>query len=95
VGAERVTLGSAGGDVDEFYLANGYEAESVLVRLAAVPDDYRDRGFDVVERRTNDEVEKLYVGVDTHDHGLLDRVRETFDDPEAIFVMEKRVGGRS
>ena len=34
-GFERISVGSAGGDVDNFYAALGYEPESELVRLDA------------------------------------------------------------
>lgn len=86
-----VSLGSAGGYVDEFYLANGYEAESVLVRLDPddVPADYADRGYEIVEERLDEGFRKLYVGVDEHDFDFVESVREDFDDPEAIYIMRK------
>lgn len=91
LGFDRVSLGSAGGYVDDFYLANGYEPESILVRLHPedVPDDVRDLGFDVLRERTDDSVRKFYVAPNGHDPERVDAVREAFGDPDAIYVMEK------
>lgn len=90
-GLDRVTLASAGGYVDEFYLRNGYAPESVLVRLD--PDDLpeRDPGYDVVEETTDGDVVKLYVDADGHDPAFLEAVRDAYGDPEAIYVMSKRL----
>jgi len=92
-GVERVTLGSAGGYVDEFYRANGYEPASVLVRLDPdeVPDDYDERGYPIVDERIEDGVHKCYVGVDGFDPDYPAEVGEAFGDSEAIHVMEKRL----
>jgi GNAT superfamily N-acetyltransferase len=90
LGFERVSLGSAGGYVDEFYLANGYEPESVLVRTSPgdLPENYRDR-FDVLRERDDDGTRKVYVAADGYDPGQVEAVREAFDDPEAVYIMEK------
>ena len=98
LGYDRIGLGSAGGYVDEFYLANGYEPANVLVRLDSedVPADYRELGYEILDERIDDGIRKLYVGVDGHDSAFVEGVRETFDDPEAIYIMEKRnLGPRS
>lgn len=89
-GFDRVTLGSAGGYVDEFYLANGYEPESVLVRLHPedVPGDVHDLGFEILRERTDDGVRKFYVAPGGYDPERVDAVREAFGDPQAIYVME-------
>ncbi|PSQ19088.1 hypothetical protein BRD00_02245 [Halobacteriales archaeon QS_8_69_26] len=49
LGFSRVTLGSAGGYVDRFYRENGYDPESILVRLPPedVPENYRDLGYEI------------------------------------------------
>lgn len=87
----RVSLGSAGGYVDEFYRQNGYSAESILVRLdpADLSEDYRTVGYDVAEAETEDGTTKLYVDVDEFDHAVLEDVRDSFDDDEAIYIVEK------
>lgn len=86
-GADRVTLGSAGGYVDTFYRANGYEARSVLVRNP----DRTPPGYDILEERVEDGMRKLYVDPEGTDP---EAAGEAFGDPEAIYIMEKRVGGR-
>ena len=56
-GFARISVGSAGGDVDNFYAALGYEPESELVRLDAgvVDHEYLD-----AVRETLDE-EAIYI----------------------------------
>lgn len=97
LGYDRVGLGSAGGYVDEFYIANGYEPASVLVRLQSedVPADYREMGYEIIDERNDDGTRKLYVGVDGYDPEFVEDVRDAFDDPDAIYIMEKRLGSCS
>lgn len=91
-GFERVTLGSAGGYVDDFYAENGYGPESVLVRLDA--DEPRPRAtFDVIDERVEGDTRKLYVDPEEGDATHLDAVRDAFDDPEAIYVFTKALDG--
>lgn len=94
LGFRRISLGSAGGYVDEFYLANGYEPESVLVRLDPddVPENYRAMGYDITEERIDNGTKKIYVRVDEYDPEIVTEIRETFDDPEAIYIMAKDIG---
>lgn len=91
LGIDHIGLGSAGGYVDEFYIENGYEPERILVRFdaATVPETYRDLDFEIVNERLDDGTKKLYVGVDEFDPAYLETVRDAFDDPEAIHIMEK------
>jgi len=89
--ADRISLGSAGGYVDAFYVANGYQPESVLLRFesGAMPSRYRSLDYDIVRERVADGVKNCYVDVDSSDPEFLSTVREAFDDPEAIYIMEK------
>ncbi len=89
--ADRISLGSAGGYVDKFYLANGYQPESVLLRFDAddAPESPESFEYDILRERVEDGVTKWYVGVEFHDHDFLQEVREAFDDQEAIYIMEK------
>lgn len=92
-GFRRVELGSAGGYVDEFYLEHGYTPESVLVRLD--PDeapDGPDRGYEIADERVEDGTLKLYVPVEELGSPSVEAVRRAFDDPEAIYIMAKRIG---
>jgi len=91
LGFRRITLGSAGGYVDEFYVENGYRPDSVLVRLDAAdtPENDRIRGYEIVDERTDGPTRKLYVNVDRFDPAFLDEVRDAFDDPDAVYVMSK------
>lgn len=92
LGFERASIGSAGGYVDAFYAENGYEPESVLVRLdadAAVPET----AHEVVEERVENGTRKLYVDPGQGGPERLDAVREAFDDPEAIYIVAKEIDG--
>lgn len=91
LGFETIGLGSAGGYVDEFYIANGYEPESILVRFdsGTVPAEYRTLGFEIRRERVDAGTRKFYVHVDEFDPGFLETVRDAFDDPEAIHIMTK------
>lgn len=86
-----VTLGSAGGYVDDFYLENGYEPESILVRKPQDEslDEYRDLDYTILRERDHAGVRKLYVAPGGYDPERVDAVRDAFDDPDAIYVMEK------
>lgn len=95
LGYDRVSLGSAGGYVDEFYVSNGYQPESILVRTSRsdLPENHRER-FDVLRERDDDGTWKVYLaprGSEQRplDHERVELVREAFDDPEAIYIMEK------
>ncbi|WP_232701437.1 GNAT family N-acetyltransferase [Halobacterium wangiae] len=93
LGYDRVSLGSAGGYVDEFYLANGYEPESILVRLHPedVPENHVDLGFEILRERVDDGTQKFYVAPGGHDPERVQAVREAFGDPQAIYIVEKYV----
>ncbi|MFB6073041.1 MAG: GNAT family N-acetyltransferase [Halobacterium sp.] len=95
LGVDRVSVGSAGGYVDEFYVGNGYRPESILVRTTrdALPADYRAR-FDVLREREDGDAWKVYIAPggsedDPLDRERVERVRRAFDDPDANYVMEK------
>lgn len=91
LGYDRVSLGSAGGYVDDFYLANDYEPESILVRLHPedVPEHYCDLGFEILRERDDDGTRKFYVAPCGHDPERVEAVREAFGDPQAIYIVEK------
>lgn len=91
LGFERISLGSAGGYVDEFYVGHGYTPTSVLVRMGpeeTIRDELRER-FDIVESRIESGASKCYIAVDGYDPASLAEVQEAFDDPQAIYIMEK------
>jgi predicted N-acetyltransferase YhbS len=91
-GFDRVTLGSAGGYVDEFYHDNGYEATQVLVMFAddAAPEDPVDLA--VTWEPADDGGRKCYVDVDGFEPDTLAAARAAFPDGEAMYVMERALG---
>lgn len=92
-GFEHVSLGSAGGYVDNFYAGLGYEPESVLVRLDGDVPVPQPAEFDVCRERIEDGTRKLYLEADVVDHEYLDAVREAFGDDEAIYIVRKSLDG--
>lgn len=93
LGNRRISVGSAGGYVDEFYVANGYAPDSVLVRLDPedVPENHRTMGYKIVEEQFTNGTKKLYVAVHEYDPELVQKIREAFDDPGAIYIMAKGI----
>jgi len=90
-GIERVSVGSAGGYVDEFYAACGYRPERILVMAspAELPENYRDLGYDIADERTEEGTKKLYIDVDELDQSFREAVGEAFGADEAIYIMAK------
>jgi ribosomal protein S18 acetylase RimI-like enzyme len=94
LGVEEITVGSAGGDVDRFYVNHGYSPESILVRATPEthPSDVGDLGYEVVEeRRQRDGSVKFYLAVEDRDPSELQTVRDRFGDGEAIYIMQKTI----
>lgn len=93
LGVERISLGSAGADVDEFYLANGYSPDSVLIRLGpnAEPEIDPDADFEITDRRVDDGTKKLYIDVDGYDPTRIEEIREAFGVQEGIYIMVKSI----
>lgn len=93
LGFQRVSLGSAGGYVDEFYVQNGYSPDSILVRLdpGEDPPDYTEVGYEIRDERLDGDLKKLYVGTDEYDPGFVEEIQEVFEDPEAIYIMSKKL----
>jgi N-acetylglutamate synthase-like GNAT family acetyltransferase len=93
-GIERLTVASAGGYVDRFYLDCGFHPERILVMDPADgPDGYADSDYDLTWDRNEDGSRKCYVDAPEYDPELLDDVRDAFGDDGAIYIMAKRVDG--
>lgn len=94
LGVERVSVASAGGYVDRFYAAQGYEPWTVLVRTPAdATGDQADTQYEIVEERVEGEVRKRYVDAEGADFGFADEVGEAFGDDDAVFIMRKSLRG--
>ena len=93
-GFETVSLGSAGGYVDEFYADRGYQPASILVRLEGddAGTDVGVLGYEVLDERVEGDVRKLYLAADEVDQDRLARMRADLGDDEAIYIMRKVLG---
>lgn len=95
VGIKRLSVASAGGRVDDFYIDNGFRAEKILVmNPERRPEDYNDSNFDIEWDRNEDGSRKCYINVTEHEPAVLDTVRDTFDDDHAIYIMAKEFPSR-
>jgi N-acetylglutamate synthase-like GNAT family acetyltransferase len=89
-GIERVSVASAGGRVDGFYLENGFKPEKILVmNPAGRPRDYNRTDFDIEWGTNDDGSPKCYVHVSKYDPTVVEQVRDEFEDDHAIYIMVK------
>lgn len=92
LGIEQLSVASAGGRVDDFYIDNGFCAEKILVTNPEKdPVEVDDTDFDIDWDRNEDGSRKCYVDVEEHDPAVLQAVREEFVDERAIYVMVKEL----
>jgi len=86
----------AGGYVDEFYAACGYEPERLLVMtsLANLPGNYRELGYDIAEDCFEHGTKKLYIDVEELDQSFREEVGEAFGTDEAMYIMAKELSRR-
>lgn len=90
IGVERVSVGSAGGYIDRFYAAQGYEPWTVLVRTPAEEEPVSPDGFyDIVEERVEDGIRKRCIDAEGADFDFAEEVRDAFGEKKAVFIMEK------
>ena len=95
MGGHTVTLGSAGGFVDHFYIKNGYGPVSYMICLPA------DRGISphlavehaIASERLDGDLRRLYVNVTGLDNALRDRLMADFNAIEVAAIMDKRLTG--
>lgn len=94
-GIERLSVASAGGRVDSFYIDNGFSPEKILVMDPDEgPENYADTEFDSEWDTNEDGSRKCYVDVTEHDPAFLETVRTEFDDDHAIYIMGKEIQAR-
>jgi len=96
-GYGTVSVGSAGGYVDRFYMKNGYKPVAFMV---CVPSDrsYRAelRGrYGVMAERVDGDLRRMYVDVSSLDGELRDRLMVEFDAIEVVAIMEKQLATAS
>lgn len=95
LGIERISVASAGGKVDDFYIDNGFRPEGILVMNPAEgPEGYVGTDFDIEWNRNEDDSRKCYVDVTEYNPSILETVRDEFDDNNAIYIMAKELNIR-
>jgi len=93
-GGSTISLVSAGGFVDRFYLKNGYSACQLRLRLPRKRRVNRPRGFEVDQVRRSRGPTFLYVHIGSLSHKWVEHARRAFRAEEANLVFEKEVPGR-
>jgi GNAT superfamily N-acetyltransferase len=95
IGTDRISVASAGGRVDEFYIDNGFEPEKILVmNPERGPEEYDATDFDIEWDRNEDGSRKCYVTVTGYDPTVLETARDEFNDDHAIYIMAKKLPTR-
>jgi GNAT superfamily N-acetyltransferase len=90
--SNRISVASAGGRVDDFYVDNGFEPEKILVMdPTGGPGDHDGTDFDI---EWDNGSGKCYVDVTERDPAVLETVRDEFDDDHAIYVMVRELPDR-
>lgn len=91
-GLDRLSVASAGGRVDSFYIDNGYSPTKILVMDPdGGPENYADTDFDIEWDTNEDGSRKCYVDVREYDPAFLETVRDEFGDDHAIYIMVKEI----
>ena len=96
-GYRRVSVGSAGGYVDQFYMKNGYKPFRFMICLPsdrACPPDLRTKHA-VVAERVDGHMRRLYVNISSLDNALRDALLTDFQAVEVVAIMDKKLGDRA
>ena len=96
-GGRTITLGSAGGYVDHFYLKNGYHPVAFMICIPAertFPPQLRKK-HGVVSERIDGNLQRLYVNLTSLDNSLRDKLKDDFNAAEVVAIMDKRLASRS
>ena len=93
-GARRISLGAPLGEVEAFYVKNGYKPCLLRVRVERerLPLDYREKDHAIVDERSYQNTKVLYVKtIDDHVQQAEELTR-TFGAGDVICIFEKYVG---
>ena len=92
-GAARITLGSAGGYVDRFYVKNGYAPTHFMIRFPAdrEPSPSLRAKYRIENERVVAGTRVLYAAVDTLDKALRERLKRDFTTDDVVAIMETRL----
>ena len=92
-GFRTISIGSAGGYVDDFYASHGYGAHRLMVRFPAAGDHPEPEvlGYEVREQRIEGDTRKYYLAADAVDQDVLTAVRADLDE-DAIYILRKDLG---
>ena len=94
---QTVTVASAGGYVDHFYMKNGYEPVAFMICVPAAswcPLDLRTKHH-VTADRVDGDMRRLYVDVSDLDNTQRDRLMADFQALEVLAIMEKELASAS
>jgi GNAT superfamily N-acetyltransferase len=92
-GGRMVSLGSAAGYVEHFYLKNGYVPVEYLVRIPRddLRADYQTQGYEILRERWAGDEKFLKIRAAGYDPGFKAELKQAFNAHEVVYIFEKRV----
>lgn len=92
-GRWTITLGSAEGYVEHFYLKNGYQPVEYLIRVPkdALALDDQQKGYPIVKERWEGAEKILKIQADTYQPEFKGVLKEAFQAREVIYIFEKTI----
>lgn len=94
LGERTLSVASAEGYVERFYLMNKFKPSSLLVRIRRnkVPKNYNERGFDIVKERGNQHVKILYIDITKkYNPKLKNIIKRKYNAYEVLYILEKKL----
>lgn len=93
VGTMNISVASAEGYVEKFYLKNGFKPKLFLVRInrSKLPKNYRKKPYEITMERGNHYKKILYIKNEKYSPKLREKVKKAFNAYEVDFIFEKEV----
>lgn len=93
LGERKVSVGSAGGYVERFFLKNGFYPHSFFVRIRRnkVPKNYKEKGFTIIGERGNKYVKILFIEIKNKEYNPKNKdfIKEEYNAYEVGCIFEK------
>lgn len=92
-GFEIVSLGSAEGYAEKFYLDNGYEPTYFYIKIKKdkLSTDYKNKGYDFSKEEDEDDKKILWMPYTKYDLSKREEVKKRLNAYEVIFILEKKL----
>lgn len=93
IGEKTISVASAGGYVEKFYLRNGFKPKLFLVRInrSKLPKNYKKKPYEIIGERGNQYKKILYIKNIKYSPELREKVKKAYNAYEVDFIFEKEV----